>query len=67
PAAGWPDTDNTFTNLAGRGKMAEVRVGRVIRVAECYPVSHGLLGFGELFLFYDEDGRLAYFYRRQIN
>jgi hypothetical protein len=67
PSAGWPESDRTFTDLPGRARTEEVRLGRRINVAECYPVSHGLLGFGELFLFYGDDGRLAHFYRRQIN
>jgi hypothetical protein len=41
--------------------------GQRVSKVEYYPVYHGILGFGQLFLFYDEDRRLASFYRKQIN
>ena len=67
PESGWPETDGTFTNLPGRAKVTESTLNIEIKSAEYYPVGHGLLGFGQLFLFYDNNGKLAYFYRRQIN
>jgi hypothetical protein len=67
PPTGWTESDRTFTDLPGRARKEEIRLGRRINVAEYYPVSHGLLGAGQLFLFYGDDGRLAHFYRRQIN
>jgi hypothetical protein len=66
PASGWT-SDGTFTNLPLRARAAEVRFEKKIATAECYPVAHGLLGAGELFLFYGEEGRLVDFYRYQIN
>lgn len=67
PVSGWPETDDTFTNLPGRARAAERQAKTKIASAEYYPVGHGVLGFGQLFLFYDENGRLVHFYRRQIN
>jgi hypothetical protein len=66
PASGWA-SDNTFTDLPGRARAVEERLSRKIATVECYPVHHGLLGFGLLCLFYDEGGRLVHFYRDQIN
>ncbi len=66
PASGWT-SDGTFTNLPSRAHATEERSKQKIATAEYYPVGHGLLGAGQLFLFYGEDGRLVNFYRRQIN
>jgi len=66
PGSGWI-SDGTFTNLPGRARAIEERTKKKIMTAEYYPVGHGLLGAGQLFLFYDQDGRLAEFYRHQIN
>ena len=45
----------------------ELRRGLVIERAEYYPVFHGMLGYGQLFLFYDAGERLVEFYRVNIN
>jgi len=66
PASGWK-SDGTFTNLPSRAHVAEDRSKKTIAAAEYYPVGHGLFGAGQLFLFYDEGGRLVEFYRYQIN
>ncbi len=66
PSSGWT-SDGTFTNLPARAHAIEERSKQKIATAEYYPVGHGLLGAGQLFLFYGEDGRLMNFYRRQIN
>lgn len=66
PASGWT-SDGTFTNLPSRAHVIEERTKQKIVTAEYYPVGHGLLGAGQLFLFYDEGGRLVKFYRYQIN
>jgi hypothetical protein len=66
PASGWV-SDGTFTNLPSRAHVVEERTKKKIVSAEYYPVGHGLFGAGQLFLFYDEDGRLVDFYRYQIN
>jgi hypothetical protein len=66
PASGWA-SDGTFTNLPSRAHVVEERTKRKIVTAEYYPVGHGLFGAGQLFLFYDEGGRLVDFYRYQIN
>ena len=66
PAAGWI-SDGTFTNLPLRARVVEERTNKNIATAEYYPVGHGLLGAGQLFLFYDEAGQLVDFYRHQIN
>ena len=47
--------------------MAENKIGKKIGTVEYYPVHHGILGFGMLFLFYDSNEKLVYFYRKQIN
>ena len=54
-------------DLPKRAAAVEERLQRRIGSAEYYPVTHGLLGFGKLFLFYDENGRLVEFYRININ
>ena len=67
PKSGWPESEHTFTDLPGRAHAAESQLKKMISSAEYYPVGHGLFGFGQLFLFYDEQDRVASFYRRQIN
>ncbi len=67
PEGGWPPSDNTFANLPGRARAMEKKLQKGIERAELYPVGHGLLGAGLLFLFYGADGRLMEFYRYQIN
>lgn len=67
PVAGWPESDSTLTNLPGRARTVEAETKTTIASAEYYPVGHGMLGFGQLFLFYDASGRLVHFYRHQIN
>ena len=67
PADGWPAKDGTFANVSGRALAVEKRVEQKVESAELYPVGHGLLGFGLLYLFYGSDGRLIHFYRYQIN
>lgn len=67
PALGWPNANTALGDLAGRAGATEMRLGRRILRAEYYPVFHGLLGFGELYLFYSEDDQLVEFYRHQIN
>ena len=67
PDEGWPDPDNSFVDLPGRAQSVEKELNTVIECAEYYPVGHGLLGYGQLFLFYDETGHLVKCYRRQVN
>ena len=67
PAQGWPSEREDFTALGWRAGQAEKRLSTHITLSEYYPVGHGLLGAGQLFLFYGEDGRLVDFYRYQIN
>ncbi|MDT7042080.1 hypothetical protein [Candidatus Nitronereus thalassa] len=67
PDKGWPDTDESFENLPWRAKLVEDERNTTIAHAEPYPVSHGLLSFGQLFLFYYESGCLVKYYQRQIN
>ena len=67
PIEGWSKNDDTFTNLPGRAKYVEERSGKIVKVAEYYPVGHGFLGFGQLFVFYDSEEKIVDFYRRQIN
>src|SRR5215510_7832262 len=66
PAEGW-QTIETLMALPKRAKAVEDQLGVVVASAEYYPVHHGMLGFGELFLFYDAGGKLIHFYRHQIN
>jgi hypothetical protein len=67
PADGWPGERKTFAAADWRAGREEVQSGERVYLVEYYPVGHGLLGAGELFLFYGEDGRLMSFYRHQIN
>ena len=66
PADGWQNIQ-TLIDLPKQAAAVEERRRTRIGSAEYYPVHHGLLGFGELFLFYDSDGRLVEFYRHHIN
>lgn len=67
PEEGWHETDESFVNLPGWAKRIEEEKRSIVSKAEYYPVGHGMFGFGQLFLFYDEEGKLLYHYRRQIN
>ena len=67
PADGWPRERKTFTATEWRAGREEERVGKHVMSVELYPVGHGLLGAGLLFLFYGEDGSLMNFYRYQVN
>ena len=67
PASDWPTERKTFDATAWRAGREEARSGKRVSLVEYYPVGHGMLGAGQLFLFYGEDGRLAHFYRYQIN
>lgn len=68
PDGGWPTEAKTFIGAVGwRAGRQEAHTGKRVRRVEYYPVTHGLLGFGELFLFYGDDGKLMDFYRHQIN
>lgn len=67
PAAGWPAQGKGFFDTAHRAGLAEQKLGTRIASAEAYPVHHGLLGYGWIYLFYDEAGKLASYYRLQIN
>jgi hypothetical protein len=67
PSGGWPRVDGTMNNLTGHALAVEKKVLKDIETAEVYPVHHGLLGYGLVYLFYDANGKLVEFYRRQIN
>jgi hypothetical protein len=67
PTNGWPAERKTFDATDWRAGREEARTGKKVSLVEFYPVGHGLLGAGQLFLFYGEDGRLMNFYRYQIN
>ncbi len=66
--SGWPkEREKAFADTGWRAGREEERTGKRIVRAEYYPVGHGFLGAGELYLFYGEDERLISFYRYQIN
>jgi len=67
PARGWPAERKTFEATGWRAGEEEARTGQRVSLVEYYPVGHGLMGAGQLFLFYGDDGRLINFYRYQIN
>jgi hypothetical protein len=67
PVDGWATKDDTPANIHGRASAIEQRLHQEVRVAEMYPVGHGSLGVGFLYLFYGPDGRLLEHYRHQIN
>ena len=64
---GWPTNLGSSSELARRAASEESRLKERVSFAEFYPVGHGILGYGELFLFYGENGRLRSYYRHQIN
>jgi len=66
PRQGW-QRDGTFENLGGRAAAVEQKLQQPVSAVELYPVHHGVLGYGLLFLFYGADERLLHFYRYQIN
>jgi hypothetical protein len=65
--SGWPTELQSNSGLAKRAAYEENRLQEKISAAEFYPVHHGMLGYGELFLFYGVDGKLRSYYRHQIN
>ena len=67
PVDGWATTGGRYDDIQGRASDVEQRLKQEIRVAEMYPVGHGLLGSGLLYLFYGQDGKLREHYRYQIN
>jgi hypothetical protein len=67
PENGWPQNDNSPWQLATRAAFQEKELNERVALAEFYPVYHGMLGYGHLFLFYGEDGKLRSHYRHQIN
>jgi len=67
PGDGWSPSRDGFAELSYRAGAMEKHLQKTIYSAETYPVTHGVLGYGILYLFYDADGRLMEFYRRQIN
>jgi len=67
PAQGWPSERDDFPGLGQRAGFKEKQLSKRILMSEYYPVQHGLFGYGELYLYYGEDGRLLDFYRYQIN
>jgi hypothetical protein len=67
PPIGWPSERADFTALAWRAGLIETHKNQIVAMAEYYPVHHGFLGAGQLFLFYGADGKLLEFYRYQIN
>jgi len=66
PSDGWSSVQ-TLMGLPKRAAVIEERRRTQVGSAEYFPVGHGLMGFGQLFLFYDSDGRLVEFYRHNIN
>jgi hypothetical protein len=66
PPRGWT-TIQTVKGLPKLAHAAEELVGVTVGSAEYYPVGHGLMGWGDLFLFYDTHERLVHFYRVNIN
>ena len=66
PRDGWSSVQ-TIMNLPKRAAAVEESHRLSVGSAEYYPVGHGLMGFGELFLFYNLEGRLVEFYRHNIN
>ncbi|BET65433.1 hypothetical protein ASA1KI_03510 [Opitutales bacterium ASA1] len=67
PEGGWPSERENFQATRWRAGREEAHLGKQVSRVEFYPVGHGLLGYGQLFLFYGEDGRLLDFHRYQIN
>jgi hypothetical protein len=67
PASGWPVEGKGYLDVALRAGVAEKKIKKEIFSAEAYPVTHGFLGYGWIYLFYDKDGVLIDYYRLQIN
>lgn len=66
PEDGWSSI-KTMTRLPERALEVESRLESIVSSAEYYPVSGGMLGYGELFLFYNPDDQLMDFYRVDVN
>lgn len=67
PTDGWPKERTHWHAPGWSAGGCEAHHKRRIERVEYYPVGHGLFGFAELFLFYDETGHLVDFRRIQIN
>lgn len=67
PAAGWTKQGKGYFDVGWRAGLAEEKIHKPIYFAEAYPVSHGLLGYGWIYLFYDSERILVHYYRLQIN
>ena len=67
PESGWTGNDSSPWQLATRAAFQEKELSERVSLVEYYPVYHGMLGYGQLFLFYGEDGKLRSHYRHQIN
>lgn len=67
PAEGWTDDSHSHKKPHLRAQSVEAQFRTRVERLDYYPVQHGILGFGWLFLFYDEGEVLIDFYRHQIN
>jgi hypothetical protein len=67
PEAGWTEKGQGYFDVAWRAGVVEKKIQKPIHYAEAYPVSHGFLGYGWIYLFYDSDRVLVHYYRLQIN
>jgi hypothetical protein len=67
PAGGWTDDSHTLLKPHLRAQAVESQYHTEVKRLDHYDVGHGLMGYGWLFLFYDERDVLIDFYRHQIN
>lgn len=66
PDQGW-SAIQSIMGLPEKAEAIEKQLHGVVKSAEYYPVTHGFLGFGELYVFYDDKDQVVDFYRIQIN
>ena len=66
PDEGW-SAIKTFMDLPEQAAAIEKQLNITVKSAEYYPVTHGVFGYGQLFVFYDEKDQVVDFYRVQIN
>ena len=67
PIDGWTDSVKHKLDIYWWAQWAEDKMQEPVERVDLFPVGHGILGMGELYLFYNNTDHLIYFYRLNIN